>query len=376
MKKILFAIVITMILASCAAEPEHTPLNPRQMAEVVFDSHEEIPSLVLLLPEDDHFLEYISNIYNLNPNIIEDGAILFSYGMYADEIAVFRLSENADIDEVESTLTSYKQRRASLFMGYAPDQARVLQNGIVSTRGRHVALLVSSNPRGAESYFLASFGDNPPAVPSNPQLTFFSELIEDAFDESDFIGLTEDVYDHDLILAAWNRGNADGLLHVNRSILEKAAYVIDTIITDDMDNYQRQRVIHDWIIVWARFDTEIHNNSPTASPHPHNNNPYGVLIGQRGMCLGFTLALQLFMDMLNIESIVVEGTNYYGDYHAWNVVRIYDNWYAVDVTWNNPVVGRPTPEGFLKFFNVTSDFLWETGHRWDRDLVPEATAGY
>jgi transglutaminase/protease-like cytokinesis protein 3 len=201
----------------------------------------------------------------------------------------------------------------------------------------------------------------------------FSELMsDDEEDEPEESDIYEDVYDHALILAAWNSGNADALLHINRSILEKSSEVIEMLITNDMDDYQKQLAIHDWIIDWASFDTEIYNNSPTARPHPHNDNPYGVLIGQRGMCSGFTLTFQLFMDMLDIESIVVEGTNNFGDFHSWNLVRINGEWYAVDVTWNNPVGVEHTPEVTHRFFNVSSEFLWGEGHRWDRDLVPEA----
>ena len=379
-RKFLLVSVIAIFLVSCASESLYTPHSPRQMAEVIFNSHEDIPSLILLLPEDDHFLEYIANIYLFDTDLVEDGAILFSHGMYADEIAVFRLSEAADLSEVQTALTSYMQRRASLFMGYAPDQARVLQDGIVTSRGRYIALLVSGDSRAAESYFLANFSDNPPALPERSELSLmiFSEIMADDENEPEESAIYEeeaeplDIYDHALILAAWRSGDTESLSPINRSIVEKSSEVIEMLITNDMDDYQKQLAIHDWIIDWASFDTEIHNNAPTARPHPHNDNPYGVLIGQRGMCSGFTLAFQLFMDMLDIESIVVEGTNYFGDFHSWNMVRINEEWYAVDVTWNNPVGVEHTPEVTHRFFNVSSQFLWDEGHRWDRDLAPEA----
>jgi len=57
-------------------------------------------------------------------------------------------------------------------------------------------------------------------------------------------------------------------------------------------------------------------------------------------------------------------------------VRVYGDWYAVDITWNNPVdaprEGR-TQEVTRRFFNVTTEKLFFYGHRWDRTAVPEAT---
>ena len=383
MKKYVLIVLLVFYTACVQNASVHTNFTPRQIAELIYASQDEIAYLVLLLPEDDFFAEYIVNIYGFNADYVETGVILFSYGMFADEIAVFRLAEDADIGAVETVLSGYIQRRASVFMGYAPDQAAILRNSLVSSRGNHIALLVSRDPRSAESTFLTVFGDDPPALPAAADISFilYSDFIagddvdepyDEVPDEPDDDLLTVDAFDHDLILTAWRSENIYNLSPINRSILEKSISVIDMLITEDMTQHEKQLAVHDWIIDWASFDTEIHNRAPTANPHPHNDNPYGVLIGQRGMCLGFTLAFQLFMDMLDIESIVVEGTNYFGDYHSWNQVRIGDNWYAVDVTWNNPVGGARTPEVTHRYFNVSSQFLWDAGHRWDRDSVPEA----
>ena len=149
---------------------------------------------------------------------------------------------------------------------------------------------------------------------------------------------------------------------------------MNTLISDTMSDYEKELAIHDWIIGWASYDTEANNNSPNAKPDPDNDNPYGVLLHKKGICRGFTSTFQLLMDMLGIECISIDGTNSGGDEHAWNMVRLDGEWYCVDVTWNNPV-GSGWPDAMThNYFNVTSQHMWETGHRWDRSSAPEATA--
>ena len=63
--------------------------------------------------------------------------------------------------------------------------------------------------------------------------------------------------------------------------------------------------------------------------------------------------------------------------HAWNQVKLDGDWYAVDLTWDDPMgsyedipaAGEP---GHHRYFNVTGGFLLESDHQWDYDAVPEA----
>jgi len=145
-----------------------------------------------------------------------------------------------------------------------------------------------------------------------------------------------------------------------------------------MTDYDKELAIHNWIIDWASYDTEAHSNSPDASPDPDNDNPYGLLINKRAVCMGFTSAFQLFMDLVGVECITVIGASGSESMeHAWNMVRIDGEWYCVDVTWNNPIDTDSTNRDESvthKYFNVSSRFMRDTGHHWDASAVPEATA--
>jgi len=143
-----------------------------------------------------------------------------------------------------------------------------------------------------------------------------------------------------------------------------------------MSDYEKELAIHDWIVDWADYDIETRSNVQNPKPDPDHDNPYGTMINKTAICAGYTSTFQLFMDLLGVECITVNGSNRIsGEVHAWNMVRIEGDWYCVDVTWNDPYGGSGSSITRYRYFNVTSEFMEETGHHWDTDKTPVADAG-
>ena len=152
--------------------------------------------------------------------------------------------------------------------------------------------------------------------------------------------------------------------------------VIQSYISADMSDYDKELALHDWMIDWGSYDSDTLNHQQNAQPNPDHDNPYGFLIGKKGICLGYTSTFQLFMDMVGIPCMTVHGTAYSKTQeHAWNMVSLDGEWYCVDVTWDDPTtyssVSRMTAH---MYFNVTSEFLRGRDHQWDASSVSEATA--
>ena len=107
---------------------------------------------------------------------------------------------------------------------------------------------------------------------------------------------------------------------------------------------------------------------------PASSTPYGPLVNGKGICIGFATAFQLLMDMAGVECITVVGADdsNRGD-HAWNMVRLYGNWYCVDVGWDSNIREEGVSDGWSwQFFNVTSDYMAASNHQWDYANTPEA----
>lgn len=188
--------------------------------------------------------------------------------------------------------------------------------------------------------------------------------------------LSKDKYSRRAVIRAWKSGDSTALTYKNRMIYDACADVIGKVIKNGMTDYAKELAIHDWIVEWANYDEEAASNAPDAQPDPDNDNPYGLLINHKAICKGFTYTFQLFMDMLNIECITVEGNAWRGtEPHAWNMVLLDDDWYCVDVTWDDPI-SSSNVDIYMhhKYFNVTSEFLRQHDHQWDESTAPEATS--
>ena len=104
------------------------------------------------------------------------------------------------------------------------------------------------------------------------------------------------------------------------------------------DDYSKIKKVHDYLIDTIEYDVD--------EDEKHRYNIYGALVNKKCVCSGYALAFQYFMNQLNIDSMYVEGVanidveakylNLLPINHAWNYVKLNDNWYAVDTTWDDP----------------------------------------
>jgi len=116
-------------------------------------------------------------------------------------------------------------------------------------------------------------------------------------------------------------------------------------------DYEMLKKIHDWIIDYMTYDTSSNQKATV----------YGGLIEKRGVCEAYARIYKILLDELGIENILVTGTatNSSGatENHMWNYVKINGNWYAVDVTWDDPIIignGVLTDELKHRYFLVGS----------------------
>ena len=113
--------------------------------------------------------------------------------------------------------------------------------------------------------------------------------------------------------------------------------------------YDKIKKVHDWLVYNLKYDTEYKNSN--------RHNVYGALLEKQVVCEGYARTFKYILDGLGIENVLVsgEGTNSSGvtESHAWNYVRLDGKWYAVDVTWDDPIIsgnGNLTDELKYRYF--------------------------
>ncbi len=387
---ILILTFLLLLLPGCGgdnggADPAgaETDYNSAQLAAALLESQREPPEMYFLTADDAEFSAYAA-VY-LGEELasrVTDGSICYPFGPLASEVAVFAFTDSADAESAVEPMEAYIEARVSAFFGYAPEEAELAEEGRAGAYGRFAVLYILAGPAAAERALERAFSEN---APEPPELAGLASPLhwEPAAPDGPASGDTEigpdDAYDHDAVLSALKTGCADGLSPKNRAVYEAAMEVMAEIITPDMTDYERELAVNDYLVLNARYDPAELSSGPVGAPDPDNDNPYGLLVNGVGICLGYTTTFQLFMDALGIECVTVHGYAYgRSEEHAWNLVRLEGDWYAVDVTWNDPVYDGWVPADATilacahVYFNVTSDFLRETDHEWDED-VPEAT---
>ncbi len=112
-------------------------------------------------------------------------------------------------------------------------------------------------------------------------------------------------------------------------------------------------------------------------------NIYGTLVEKRAVCEGYARACKYILDELDIPCIIACGiaknSQNVTESHAWNYVKIDGNWYALDITWNDPIInngtGKITDEIRYGYFLNGSNKFFED-HFEDGNIVGNSNFKY
>ena len=66
---------------------------------------------------------------------------------------------------------------------------------------------------------------------------------------------------------------------------------------------------------------------------PLNQSAYSALVNDRTVCAGYARAFQYLMTQMGIPCYYCTG--YAGENHAWNIVKLDNEYYNADVTWDD-----------------------------------------
>ena len=383
MKRIIFALVCTFALIALAACQSDTAadISAPDAAEAMRQSQPDPSVFTETLTPEDGAYEYASDVYGINPELLSDAAVMRADGMEPHEIAVLKASGEENV--ISHALHEYIDSRYNDFSGYAPDAAAIVGSAeVISYKDGCVLLLICDDTSAAKNAFETCL-DAPAEENGSGQET--PETEEPHLDENGYVvfdasGLKDmPVYDDSAILQSFKTGDMSALGEKDKAILEAAVRVLSETVTEDMSDFEKEHAVHDYMITHASYDED----AIEGHADPDSVNPYGLLINGKATCMGYSTTFSLFMDMLGIENTIVSGAHGYStEEHAWNMVRLSDEWYCVDVTWDDPIGSPFTKQNIHddrymmnaahKYFNVTSEFMRDTDHQWDYYNVPEA----
>ena len=136
--------------------------------------------------------------------------------------------------------------------------------------------------------------------------------------------------------SSYNNGKVD--IKINHLYTEDDIKALDELVTNIIDEYSinnyndiniKIKLFHDYLINHSSYDEDFINNHDNGN---ESNKANGPLLHHKGVCSGYSDAMSLFLDKINIDNIKVSN-----DIHVWNAVNIDNTWYQIDSTFDDPV---------------------------------------
>ncbi len=106
------------------------------------------------------------------------------------------------------------------------------------------------------------------------------------------------------------------------TFFEKAEEILKVARTLESD-YEKEKYVHDKLLSKVTYDANA----------DLNQSAYSALVNGKTVCAGYARAFQYLMQQLEIPCFYCGG--YSGENHAWNIVKLYGDYYNVDTTWDD-----------------------------------------
>lgn len=147
---------------------------------------------------------------------------------------------------------------------------------------------------------------------------------------------------------------------------EKVNNILKEKTNNSMPIKEKIKVIHDYIIDNTQYDKLKYENKEDTTYK--SNTAYGVLVEGYGTCNGYSDAMAIFLNKMNVINYKISN-----DEHIWNLVYLDGKWYHLDLTWDDPIsttnINRDTY--FLIDTNTLKKINDDT-HNYDKNIYSEA----
>lgn len=135
-------------------------------------------------------------------------------------------------------------------------------------------------------------------------------------------------------------------------------------------DYERLKYVHDWLV---------NNTTYTKGDDPSLREADGAIVNGRALCEGYSKAFMYFAQSLGYQCICSVGVANLED-HMWNMVKIGNSWYNVDVTWDDPDDTKNVIDGVSNLrhdYFLINDAELRLDHRVVRPvMLPNAPKGF
>lgn len=158
-------------------------------------------------------------------------------------------------------------------------------------------------------------------------------------------------------LVLYSKYSYDEITDAFKEINTETEHILSQI-PDNADEWERERIIHDALVDEVSYDTDAaESDDSTADAF----NMYGALVKKKAVCSGYAYAIKMLLNRVGIECRTVVGMSKNSG-HMWNQVKINDNWYHLDATWDDSPSESEVLYSRYNYFNLTDEMV-EVNHK-------------
>lgn len=132
--------------------------------------------------------------------------------------------------------------------------------------------------------------------------------------------------------------------------IEEAVKVFLANLDLECTDYEKVKYVYETMIHTTEYDMAAVDNQNICS----------VFLNHASVCQGYAKAVQYLLNKLNIPTTLVLGTVENGDGHAWNMVKIENEYYYVDATWGDAsyrIQNNDEPQLISNTPSISYDYL-------------------
>ncbi len=185
------------------------------------------------------------------------------------------------------------------------------------------------------------------------------------------LGLSRFSYDYaTMTLHVLYSYDKDEIRRKQKEMMTESGRILEQVVRQEMTTEEKEQAIYQYLTDNAQYDTEAledakKNNFQKTEENPFEDsfNGYGILVNKKGVCQSYAYAYKLLCEASGVSCRVMTG-NLDGNLpHAWNAVKLEDEWFQVDATNNEKTTGIPY---FL--YNADSATAGQVGFDLDKSF--------
>lgn len=156
------------------------------------------------------------------------------------------------------------------------------------------------------------------------------------------------------------------LTNEQKQVLAEVERIVASIITDSMSDYTKEIVLHDYLVKNFKYDYQNYTNS-TVPDEAYQIT--GFIKNKMGVCNAYAYTFQLMAKLAGLDTEVIKG-ELDGEKHAWNLIKLDNEYYHLDVTSDDPIPDSGDNVRY-DYFNM-SDEQADNDYTWVVEEYPAA----